>query len=310
MGLRLRGMMIVATPLGLKFSMRFPQGSACRATLGFETKSLRDLILATHYQRHLKAFGIGHSAIGNWKLKIGICPFLSIAAEPISSYQSAQKPTMAQDEFQFEGSSDSLAAKKPGRRHLRRPWGVALACLLVAIVSVVLIIRHYRFQHLQDGVIVAAAHRYDMPPALIKAVVWQESRFNPRAHGKADEVGLMQISKLAAQEWATSEGLGTFDHRQLFNPAQNTLAGAWYLKKLLRRYANTDLPMAYALADYNAGRSNVLRWTKGPAATQSAFFIEQIDFPSTKEYVQSVLRRYEHYQKAEPKLGASRSSPG
>jgi soluble lytic murein transglycosylase len=72
------------------------------------------------------------------------------------------------------------------------------------------------------------------------------------------------------------------------------------LRKLLGRYKHTDNPMAYALADYNAGRSNVLRWNKGLAATNSQAFLKQIDFPSTKTYVRAVLTRYAHYRRSFP----------
>ena len=64
-----------------------------------------------------------------------------------------------------------------------------------------------------------------------------------------------------------------------------------------------DLPVA--LAEYNAGRSNVLRWNKGAAATNSRVFIKQIDFPGTKSYVLSVMTRYAEYL---PKYGISTRS--
>ena len=160
----------------------------------------------------------------------------------------------------------------------------------------------------QAGYIVAAAQRYGVPPALIKAVVWRESRFNPRAHGKAGEIGLMQIAALAAKEWADAEKLALFEHEDLYDPEQNTLAGAWYLRKLLKRYARADDPLPYALADYNAGRSNVLRWNKGFAATNSQIFINEIDFPSTKRYVQAVVKRYGHYQ-AEERAAMAKGLP-
>ena len=152
----------------------------------------------------------------------------------------------------------------------------------------------------QDEVILAAAERYDMDAALIKAVVWRESWFDPWATGKAGETGLMQVSDLAAQEWADAEQIPAFAYSQVFNPATNTLAGTWYLRKALRRYAHTDNSLPYALADYNAGRANVLKWTGGTAATNSAAFIGQIGFPSTREYVKSVLQRYEHYKPVFP----------
>jgi soluble lytic murein transglycosylase len=149
-----------------------------------------------------------------------------------------------------------------------------------------------------DGFIVAAANRYQVDPALVKAVVWRESRFDPAARGRAGELGLMQIRADAAAEWAAAERIPAFDHRACLDPGTNTLAGAWYLKKLLLRYQGTDNPAAYALADYNAGRGNVLKWLNGPAATRSGVFVGQIGYPSTREYVRVILRRAEYYRGA------------
>jgi soluble lytic murein transglycosylase len=148
----------------------------------------------------------------------------------------------------------------------------------------------------QDAPIRAAAQRYGVEPALVKAVVWRESRFSPRVRGRAAEFGLMQLREAAAQEWADAERIAGFKHEDCFDPGTNTLAGTWYLRKLLRRYTQTDNPVPYALADYNAGRANVLKWNKGAAATNSAEFVGQIGFPGTKAYVESVMRRCERYR--------------
>src|SRR5689334_16297129 len=94
--------------------------------------------------------------------------------------------------------------------------------------------RSNRLEHSQDSVIRAAASRYGVDPSLVKAVVWQESRFNPGIRGKANEIGLMQLQEVTAQEWADAEHVRPFQHEHCFNPLTNTLAGAWYLKKLLR----------------------------------------------------------------------------
>jgi soluble lytic murein transglycosylase len=153
-----------------------------------------------------------------------------------------------------------------------------------------------RLERSQDGPIRAAARRYGVAPALIKAVVWRESHFHPRARGRSEVIGLMQLQEAAAREWASAEHLQGFEHEHCFDPGTNTLAGTWYLRKLLRRYAQTDNPLPYALADYNAGHGNTLKWNQGAAATNSAAFIEHIGFPGTREYVRSVLRRYAHYR--------------
>jgi soluble lytic murein transglycosylase len=152
--------------------------------------------------------------------------------------------------------------------------------------------RNHRF----DDTIRKAAGRYGVDPALVKAVVWRESRFNPRAVGRAGEIGLMQVRELAAVEWSTSERVLDFELTHLFDPGTNTLAGAWYLARVFRRYAQTDDPWPYALADYNAGRNNVLRWNQGPAATNAAAFVAHIGFPGTRKYVETVIARRGRYR--------------
>jgi len=142
----------------------------------------------------------------------------------------------------------------------------------------------------------AAAARYHVDPTLVKAVVWRESRFRPGARGTKGEIGLMQVQEWAAQEWADAEHIKGFQHECCSDPKTNTLAGTYYLSQLLKRYARTDNPVPYALAAYNAGRGNVLKWNTGAAATESAVFIDQIGFPSTKQYVKAIMRRQRLYR--------------
>src|SRR6478609_714645 len=101
-----------------------------------------------------------------------------------------------------------------------------------------------------DPAIVRFARQYGVDPALVKAVVWRESRFNPKVRGQVGELGLMQIRPLTAQEWAQSQAKGRVFDGNLFEPITNLQIGSWYLAKLVRRYAHTDNPAAYALADY------------------------------------------------------------
>jgi soluble lytic murein transglycosylase len=151
--------------------------------------------------------------------------------------------------------------------------------------------REWQQEDRHDQVIAEAARYAGLDPALIKAVVWKESRFDENARGQAGEIGLMQLMDPAAQEWAVAARVYPLPLEHLFDPRTNTLAGAWYLAKVMRRYQAADNPLPYALADYNAGRGNALKWIKGPAATNSAAFIEAIGFPSTRRYVLDVLVR-------------------
>jgi soluble lytic murein transglycosylase len=155
--------------------------------------------------------------------------------------------------------------------------------------------RRVQLERSQDEPIRAAALRYGIDAALVKAVIWRESGFLPDARGSSGELGLMQLQAMAAHEWADAEGIVGFQHGHCLDPRTNTLAGAFYLGKLLKRYRHTDNPVPYALADYNAGRANVLKWLDGAGATNSGTFIQQIGFPTTRKYVRQVLKRSRRY---------------
>ena len=154
----------------------------------------------------------------------------------------------------------------------------------------------YWRDHRYDEQILVAARHYQMPPELVKAVIWRESLFNAQARGRAGELGLMQIRAVAALEWAKSEHLAAFQHENCLDPLTNALAGTWYLKKAIHRYSQTDNPIPYALAEYNAGRSHLLKWNYGAANTNSERFVEQIKYPSTKRYVEGIMGRQERYK--------------
>ena len=172
-----------------------------------------------------------------------------------------------------------------------------IGLLLVIDVIVCLIWWNRGDESRFDPQILNAARQYDIDPALVKAVIWQESRFKPDAVGTVGEIGLMQIRPLTAQEWRTDNKIAAFPDNHLFNPQTNIFIGAWYLKKMLKRYSNTDDPLPYALCDYNAGRRKVLEWASGSASTNSAAFMDRITYPTTKKYVQNVKQKSKYYSR-------------
>ena len=172
--------------------------------------------------------------------------------------------------------------------------------ILALLLLLTFLADRWRRAHLessQDGNILAASQKYGIDPAIVKAVIWRESRFNPDAHGSKGEIGLMQIMESTGRDWAGAQRVAAFSDSTLRDPVKNIDCGAWYLSKCLRRYPATDDPLPYALADYNAGRGNVLKWMKGDASTNSAVFIEEIGFPSTRHYVRSVMERRLNYER-------------
>lgn len=112
------------------------------------------------------------------------------------------------------------------------------------------------------------AHKHNVDPALVSAVISTESNWNTSAISRKGAQGLMQLIPQTAQHF------GVYNP---FDPTQNVEAGVTYLSTLLERY-NGDLPKA--LAAYNAGPRVVDRWGGVP------------NYRETREYVQKVTSSY------------------
>jgi soluble lytic murein transglycosylase len=143
----------------------------------------------------------------------------------------------------------------------------------------------------------AASVREGIDALLIKAVIKRESNFDPRARGTKGEIGLMQVTPAVGVEYASAKKLKNFETDDLFNPRLNIDVGTWYLAKALRRYADYQDPLPFALAHYNAGASNVSRWLeKSKNKGDRTEFLQYITYPGTREYIYFVTRWYHRYR--------------
>jgi soluble lytic murein transglycosylase len=153
--------------------------------------------------------------------------------------------------------------------------------------------------HQYDGLIRIVALEHHLDPLLVKAVVWRESRFDPKKHGSHGEHGLMQVTERAANEWARENKVTGFRLDQLFEPKINLEAGTWYLHRAIEHWDHQADPIAFALAEYNAGASRAQRWSGGNGVSEVSErqFLQNIDFPATRKYIESIVDRYRFYQR-------------
>ena len=120
-----------------------------------------------------------------------------------------------------------------------------------------------------EAIVRTHARNYDLPPTLLAAVIYTESKFDADARSGAGAIGLMQL----LPETAKGIALRTGSHK------------SWYLRNLLDRY--DDIPTA--LAAYHAGQGNVDEWRREGVGIQ---------FPETRDYVGKVLEAQRVYADA------------
>jgi soluble lytic murein transglycosylase len=121
------------------------------------------------------------------------------------------------------------------------------------------------------------AGNHDLDPALLAAVVYVESRFDPNATSAAGAIGLMQLLPDTAKGIALRTGGERFVVADLRNPEINIRYGSWYLDHLREQYGDVSV----ALAAYHAGPGNVDHWREEGLG---------IPFSETREYVSEVER--------------------
>ena len=157
-------------------------------------------------------------------------------------------------------------------------------------------IREYRAsQHAYDEIILEASARNGVDPNLVKAVIWRESRFRPYVRGSSGEIGLMQIMPdKAAVDWAKQNNQPLPSRGALFTPRLNIEIGSWYLANAMRRWSKYKDRLVLALCEYNAGITRASAWKP---VDREGDVRSRITISSTLSYVNSILAKYEEYQK-------------
>lgn len=123
-----------------------------------------------------------------------------------------------------------------------------------------------------ESLVLREAHKQQLDPALVKAVIAVESAYDPAAVSPKGAVGLMQLIPGTAERYGV---------RKIADPKDNVNGGTRYLRDLLDLFKG-DLQLA--LAGYNAGEGAVIKYQNSIPP-----------FPETQAYVKLVLRFYQHF---------------
>ena len=175
----------------------------------------------------------------------------SIYEEPKTALVAAKEPELGQPEIS-DPLQRELLTDKPDQALPLISWNSA--------------------ERLFQPIVLKAANRHKVDPAMVMAIIMAESSYNPKAISKKGAKGLMQLMP------TTARSLGVKD---VFNPEHNINAGVRYFKKLLNQF---DGDVELALAAYNAGSRKVREHRGIPP------------FRATKYYIKKVIKYYRYYK--------------
>jgi soluble lytic murein transglycosylase len=167
---------------------------------------------------------------------------------------------------------------------------VARAPVEKGIREITLPLRH-------EDIIRQQARQKSLDPALIAAVIFQESKFEDRT-SSAGALGMMQLLPDTAHFIARKTGGVRFNTDDLSTPQINIAYGSWYLRYMVDRYGGNK---TLAVAAYNAGEHNVDNWVARAGGADNFDPSRDIPFPETRNYVSSVLDHEKQYRQHYPK---------
>jgi soluble lytic murein transglycosylase len=184
----------------------------------------------------------------------------------------------------------------------RTPGTIAAIALVVLFVGLTFSVLDHAVTKvglpLSDASVIReqAAEKH-LDPALIAAVIYAETKFDPRP-SPAGAQGLMQILPATAYYLAHLSGGVRFTATDLASPSVNVAYGSYYLRYLLDHYNGHEMP---AVAAYNGGLANVDSWVAQAHAAGRQLTVGAIPFPETRAYVERVLAAQREYRASYPR---------
>jgi soluble lytic murein transglycosylase len=198
-------------------------------------------------------------------------------------------------------SETRVSLARRGSRPVRvgRRLAALLAAIAMLVVGVILLapllgntLQRLTLPLEDTAVIRTQAAEKHLDPALVAAVIYAESKFDPR-ESSAGAQGLMQILPETATFIARRTGGIDFTTADLATPSVNVAYGSWYLRYLLDHYGGAELP---AIAAYNAGLGKVDEWVASAREEGRSLAASDIPYPETRAYVERVLAAQQAYR--------------
>ena len=162
----------------------------------------------------------------------------------------------------------------------------AVAALIVSRIDLGEAIKEVTLPLRHEDIIRQQAERFELDPALIAAVINEESGFSDST-SSAGARGLMQITPETGDQIEKLSVGETFVYDDLGDADLNIRYGTFYMRHLLDRFEGNEIA---ALAAYNGGPENVADW--GGAGLE----LDDIEFPETRAYVEDVLESRDAYR--------------
>lgn len=152
-----------------------------------------------------------------------------------------------------------------------------------------------KYKFLYRDLIETYASQSNIDPALVASVIYNESRFEPKAVSSVGARGLMQIMEKTGPWIADNlNESATYSFDSLFIPETNIRYGTWYLGFLSKRFGGDLVKIA---AGYHAGQGRVASWLTNTAYSHDGWTLDVIPIPETEQYVRKVVNAYEIYTK-------------
>ncbi len=170
-------------------------------------------------------------------------------------------------------------------------------CVLCLALAQCTLMRARREQDVLPLVRKAAAE-FDVPVAMILAVIRTESDFRADAVSDAGAMGLMQLLPSTFSFLCEEKTGEMLPPAKITDPAVNIRYGTYYLAYLFKEFG--DWPTT--LAAYNAGEGRVREWLRDPELSQNGVLLT-IPFPETRAYVRQAMEAYAYYLKKYPQKG-------